>query len=118
METGIEFFLYLVAMAWWFRQEFNESQERRGKQRLVIDRGNPLFTELWRISQRKGSQEFILFFTDRPFTADGGLLLPTGRCKDNTSKNPFSQCENLQGSSGDSHTGERLVCGNIDNKLK
>ena len=38
-----------------------------------------LFTELWR-------KPFYVV-TDRSFTADGGL-----RCKDNTSKDPFSRC--------------------------
>ena len=38
-----------------------KNPEGRGKQRLVIDRGNPLFTELWRKHQRNGFQEFILF---------------------------------------------------------
>ena len=42
-------------------KKFKESQERRGKQRLVIERGNPLFTELWRKPQTNGFQEFILF---------------------------------------------------------
>ena len=36
-------------------------KEERGKQRLVIDRGNPLFTELWRKLQKNGFQEFNLF---------------------------------------------------------
>ena len=31
------------------------------------------------------------------FTVDGGLLQPTGGCKDNTSQDPLSQCEQLQG---------------------
>ena len=61
--------------SWWSSWEFKESQERRGKQRLVIERGNPLFTELWWKPQTNGCQEFILFFvTDRSFTVDGGLL--------------------------------------------
>ena len=38
-----------------------KSQEERGKQRLVIYRGSPLFTELWRKPQTKSFQEFILF---------------------------------------------------------
>ena len=41
---------------------------------LVIDRGNPLFTELWRKPLTNGFQEFIFFVTARSFTADGGLL--------------------------------------------
>ena len=58
MEIDIEFFLYLVAMARILVvfQEFKESQEGRGTQRLVIDRGNPLFTELWRKLQTNGFQ--------------------------------------------------------------
>ena len=35
---------------------------KRGRmQRFMIDRGNPLFTELWRKPQKNGFQEFILF---------------------------------------------------------
>ena len=47
--------------SWWSASEFKESREGRGKQRLVIDRCNPLFTELWRKPQKNGFQEFILF---------------------------------------------------------
>ena len=47
--------------SWWSSSEFTESQEGRGKQRLVIDRGNPLLTELWRKPQTNGFQELILF---------------------------------------------------------
>ena len=49
---------------------------KRGcRQRFAIERGKPLFTELWRKPQTNGFHEFILFlFTDRTFTADGGLL--------------------------------------------
>ena len=64
METGIEFFLYLVAMARIlvnFLRIQKESQERKGKQKLVIDRGNPLFIELWRKPQMNGFHEFSLF---------------------------------------------------------
>ena len=35
-------------------------------------------------------------------------------CKDNTSKDPFSQCEQLQGTTRDSHAGEKWIRGNID----
>ena len=35
----------------------------------------------------------LYFVAERSFTADGGPLQPTGGCKDNTSKDPFSQCE-------------------------
>ena len=33
---------------WWSSEENKESQERGGKQRFAIERGNSLFTELWR----------------------------------------------------------------------
>ena len=55
-------------------EEFTESREGRGKQRLVIDLGNPLFTELWRKPLKNGFHEFILFVTARSFIADVGLL--------------------------------------------
>ena len=31
----------------WISSQFKKNQARRGKQRFVIDRGNPLFTEFW-----------------------------------------------------------------------
>ena len=35
-------------------------------------------------------------------------------CKDNTSKDPFSQCEQLQGIARNSHAGEKSTYGKID----
>ena len=64
METGIEFFLHLVAMERIlvvFLRIQGKTRTKRGKQRLVIERGNPLFTELWRKPQTNGFHEFILF---------------------------------------------------------
>ena len=57
MESGIEFFLHLVAMERILVVflKFKESQERGGKQRFAIERGNSLFTELW----RKTSDEWL-----------------------------------------------------------
>ena len=63
METGIEFVLYLMAMA-----------KGRGKQRLVTDRGNPLSTVLWRKPQKMAFKNSFYFVTDRSFTADVGQL--------------------------------------------
>ena len=61
METGIEFFLYLVAMARILVVFLRIQRKSKKKQRLVIERGNALFTELWRKPQTNGFQEFILF---------------------------------------------------------
>ena len=56
---------------------------------------------LWIKPQTNDVHEFVVivlyFVAIRSFTADGGLLQPTGWCKDNTSKDPLSQCESLQG---------------------
>ena len=62
METNIEFF-YLVAMAriMVVCLRSHRKSRRRGKQRLVTHRGNPLFTELWRKPRKIGFQEFVLF---------------------------------------------------------
>ena len=74
--------------------------ERERMQRFMIERGNPLSTDLWVKPQTNGFHEFILLFS---------ILLQIDRlqltavccnrrgCKDNTSKDPFSQCEQLQG---------------------
>ena len=43
-------------------------------ERFTIERGNPLFTELWRKPQTNGFYEFIFFVADRSFTIDVGLL--------------------------------------------
>ena len=48
--------------------------QRGCMQRFTIERGNPLFTDLWRKPQTDGFHEFILFVTDRSFTADSDLL--------------------------------------------
>ena len=62
--------------------------------------GQPVLFDLWVKPQTSGFHEFILLFS---------ILLQTDRlqltavycdrrvCKDNTSKDPFSQCEELQG---------------------
>ena len=57
---------------------------------------------LWIKPQTNDFHEFVFivlcFVAIGSFTADGGLLQPTGWwCKDNTSKDPFSLCESLQG---------------------
>ena len=41
-------------------------------------------------------------------------LLPCWSCKDNTSKDPFSQCEQLQRITRNSHTSEKWRRGNTD----
>ena len=54
METSIEFFLHLVGMARLLVVfvRIQRSQEGRGKQSLRKERGDPLFTELWRKPQK------------------------------------------------------------------
>ena len=56
----------------------------------------PVVFGLWIKPQTNGFHEFVFvlyFVAIGSFTADGGLLQPTVWCKDNTSKDPFSQCE-------------------------
>ena len=47
-------------------------------QRFMIERGNPLSTDLWLKPQTNDFHEFVFlvlhFVADRSFTADGGLL--------------------------------------------
>ena len=67
----------------------------------VDDRtGQPVVYRLWVKPHTNDFHEFVFdvlyFVAVGSFTADGGLLQPTG-CKDNTSKDPFSHCEQLQG---------------------
>ena len=46
--------------------------ERGCMQRFMIERSNPLSTELWRKPQTNVIHEFIYFVADGSFTADGG----------------------------------------------
>ena len=52
----------------------NSESQGRGKQRLLIERGNPLFTELWRKPPKMAVKNSIFFVTDRSVTADVRLL--------------------------------------------
>ena len=76
-------------------------------QRLKVERGNPLSAELW----QKPSDEWlsriysILLQIDRlQLTA---VCCNRRVCKDNTSKDPFSQCEQIQRIARNSHTGKK-----------
>ena len=89
-------------------------------QRFTIERCNLLFTEFWRKPQTNGFPEFILLLS---------ILLQIDRsqltavycnrrvCKDNTSKDPFSQCENLQNLQGLHIQVKSEYVGTIDNEL-
>ena len=64
METGIEFFLYLVAMARVlvvFLKNSKKVNKIGCKQRFAIERDDLLFTDPWRKPQTSGFQEVILF---------------------------------------------------------
>ena len=72
---------------------------------------------LWIKPQTNGFHEIVLLFSillqlDRlQLTA---VSATDGWCKDNTSKDPFSQCENLQNLQGvNSRTGEKRICGTL-----
>ena len=53
-----------------------KDKERGCMQRFMIERCNPLSTDLWVKPQTNDYHEFILFYfvADRSFTADAGLL--------------------------------------------
>ena len=61
----------------------------------------PIVFRLWITPQTNDFHEFVfivLFFVAiGSFTADGGLLQPTGGVKTTSQKTRFSQCESLQG---------------------
>ena len=62
--TVIEFFLHLVAMEWIlvvFLRIQRKSIKGDCMRRFMVERGNPLSTDLWVKPQTKGFQEFILF---------------------------------------------------------
>ena len=74
--------------SWWCSKEFTECEERRGKQRLVIDRATRCLQIFGENLRRMAFTNLLYFVADRSFTADGSLLKPT-ECKDNTSKTCF-----------------------------
>ena len=69
--------------------------------KLYDGTGKPVVFRLWIKPQTNDVHEFIFvvlhFVAIGSFTAEVGLLQPTGGCKDNTSQDLFSQCEYLQG---------------------
>ena len=56
---------------------------------------------LWKKPQTYDFHEFVFlvfyFVAIGSFAADGGLLQPTGGVKTTPQKDPFSQCQSLQG---------------------
>ena len=62
-------------------------------QRFTMERGNPLSTDLWRKLQTNDFHEFVFivlyFVAIGSFTADGGLLQPTGSVKTTPQKTRF-----------------------------
>ena len=56
---------------------------------LAIERCNSLFTELWRKPPKMAFKNSIYFVTDGSFTADVGLLQPTGSVKTTPQKTRF-----------------------------
>ena len=64
METGIELFLPPGGKGenpGGLPKNSKKVNKKGCKQRFAIERGNPLFTELWRKPQTNGFHEFILF---------------------------------------------------------
>ena len=96
MKTSIEFFLHLVAMARielvFLRVHGKSSWKRQAK---ACDRSGQLvvYRTLAKTSKRMAFKNSFYFVTARSFTADGPSTVTDGRCKDNTSKDPFSRCE-------------------------
>ena len=73
------------------------------------------FTNIWNNSSRHDFFEFIYFVTDGSFTADGGLSVTDGVCKDNTSNDMFSWCKSVQ-NMATGKSDDQLI--QPDNKLK
>ena len=64
METGIEFFLHLVAMEWIlvvFLRIQRKSKKEDASKGLRSNGNNPLSADLWRKPQTNGFHDFILF---------------------------------------------------------
>ena len=92
METGIEFFLHMVAMERIlvvFLRIQRKSIKEDGCKGLRSNGATRCSQNFGEYLRRMGVTNSLYFVTDRSFTADGGLLYP----KDNTSKDPFSRCE-------------------------
>ena len=72
--------------------------KKRGcKQRLAIERGNPLFTELLaRTSDEWLSRIHSILLQIDLLQLTAALLYPTVSVKDNTSKDQFSRLRNMQ----------------------
>ena len=71
-------------------------------QRFTIERGNPLSADLWRKTQTNGFHEFLFivlyFVAIGSFTADSGLLQPTGRVKTTPQKTRFRSVNSTRNS--------------------
>ena len=60
--------------SWWCSKEFKKVNERGRMQRFMIERCNPLSTDLWVNLRRTAFTNSCYFVEDRSFTADGGPL--------------------------------------------
>ena len=56
----------------------------------MIERGDPLFAVFGQNLRRADFQDFFYVVAVRSFTADGGLLQPTGGAKTTTHKSIFA----------------------------
>ena len=100
-KTGIEFFFLQVAMerilVVFLRIQRNVKKEVASKG-LRSNGATRCFLNFGENLRQITFKNSFYFVTDKSFTADGGPLQPTGGCKDNTSKDPFSRweiCKNL-----------------------
>ena len=89
---GTKFIFYMVELAW----------------HLVV------FFKIRKSSFADDFHEFILFCYSYIVYSCRRSTVTDGVYKDNTSKGPFSQCEQLQGITRNSHTGEKRIRGNTD----
>ena len=97
MEVGIEFVLYRVGMAR-LLLVFLKILERqgRGKQSLGKERGDPLFTVLWRKRQKMAFNNSTYFITVGSFTADSGLLYPAGGVRTTPQRTRFRDVQHAR----------------------
>ena len=61
MEIVVEFFLHLVAMER-ILVVFLRIRRKSQQKRIMIERGDLLFADLWRKLQANGFHEFVLFY--------------------------------------------------------
>ena len=99
MATVIEFFLQLVAMEWILVVFLRIQSQWKDMYAKVSDRTWQLvvYRSLSKNLRWMAFTTLFYFVTDGSFYSWRRSIVTEGRCKDNTSKDPFSQWKQLQG---------------------